>query len=85
VQKPRYLISKASRHRSKIIPSYADEMPLYMSITAGFGNLEVVFLMNLGLCGRPPDANVHISTYLVTRHPLKSRLFYITFHLRATS
>ena len=55
-----------------------------MSITAVFGNLEVVYFINLGLYGRLLDGNVHISIYLVTRQPLKSRLLDITFHLRAT-
>ena len=60
-------------------------MPLnIMSITAVFGNLEVVYFINLGLYGRLLDGNVHISIYLVTRQPLKSRLLDITFHLRAT-
>jgi len=41
-------------------------MPLnIMSITAVFGNLEVVCFMNLGLHGRLLDEKAHISLYLV--------------------
>jgi hypothetical protein len=51
-----------------------------MSITAVFGNLEVVCFMNLVLYGRILDGNIHISIYLLTWQSLKSRLFYVTFH-----
>ena len=75
MQESNYLISKAPRHRSTIIPPRADEMPLtIMSITAVMCNLEVICFMNLDLYVRILDGNVHISTYLVTRQPLKSRL-----------
>jgi len=61
VQESSYLISKAPRHRSIIIPSCADEMPLNItSITSVFGNLEVVCFMNLGLPGRLLDEEAHI-------------------------